>query len=182
MHDLMEILIGKYVICQETMPLKLSGSSDQYFVEHLVLSPEDATMLHQRYYKEYGLAIEGLVKHHKVDPLEYNKKVDDALPLDNVITPDPQLRRLLEDIDRSQVRLWLFTNAYITHGMRVVRLLEVEDLFEGITYCDYGQEVMICKPRPAMYEKAETEAGAPSSQDCYFVGTYLFRGTVIQTY
>ncbi|MCJ1338335.1 hypothetical protein MMC09_003622 [Bachmanniomyces sp. S44760] len=150
-HDLMEILI------------------DQYFVEHLVLSPEDATMLHQRYYKEYGLAIEGLVKHHKVDPLEYNKKVDDALPLDNVITPDPQLRRLLEDIDRSQVRLWLFTNAYITHGMRVVRLLEVEDLFEGITYCDYGQEVMICKPRPAMYEKAETEAGAPSSQDCYFV-------------
>ena len=127
-------------------------------------------MLHQRYYKEYGLAIEGLVRHHKVDPMEYNRKVDDALPLDGIIAPNPQLRKMLEDIDKSKVKLWLFTNAHITHGTRVVRLLEIEDLFEGITYCDYTQPTLICKPHKAMFDKAETEAGVTLPEDCYFVG------------
>lgn len=145
---------------------------DKYFITHLSLSKDDATMLHQKYYKEYGLAIEGLVRFHKVDPLEYNKKVDDALPLDGIIVPDPQLRRLLEDIDRSRVRLWLFTNAHITHGKRVIKLLDVEDLFEGITYCDYTQKTLVCKPHKEMFDKAEAEAGVTSVQDCYFVGAY----------
>ena len=89
---------------------------DDYFQTHLELSREDASQLHQRYYKDYGLAIEGLVRHHKINPLEYNTKVDDALPLDDIIKPDPKLRTFLKTIDRTKVKLWLFTNAYITHG------------------------------------------------------------------
>ena len=127
-------------------------------------------MLHQKYYKEYGLAIEGLVRHHKIDPLEYNMKVDDALPLDGLITPDPSLRKMLEDMDKRKVRLWLFTNAYVTHGTRVVRLLGIEDLFEGMTYCDYTQTKLVCKPYKEMFDKAEAEAGAASAKDCFFVG------------
>ena len=130
-------------------------------------------MLHQKYYTEYGLAIEGLVRHHKVDPLEYNRKVDDALPLEGVITPDPQLSRLLSDLDTRKVRPWLFTNAHISHGRRIVRLLGVEELFEGITYCDYTKEPLICKPHEEMYDKAEADAGAVSSQACFFVGEFL---------
>lgn len=136
---------------------------------HLSISQEDAYQLHQRYYKEYGLAIEGLVRYHKVDPLEYNSKVDDALPLENVIVPDPQLRRLLLDIDTSKVRLWLFTNAYVNHAQRVVRLLGVEDLFEGITYCDYAAKRFVCKPHKEMFEKAQKDAGISSPQQCFFV-------------
>ncbi|MCJ1301067.1 hypothetical protein MMC08_003866 [Hypocenomyce scalaris] len=142
---------------------------DEYFITHLSISRDDAIMLHKKYYKEYGLAIEGLVRFHKVDPLEYNKEVDDALPLDGIIVPDPQLRRLLEDIDSSQVRLWLFTNAHITHAKRVIKLLDVEDLFEGITYCDYAQKTLVCKPHKEMFDKAEAEAGVTSAEDCYFV-------------
>ncbi|KAI4145405.1 MAG: hypothetical protein L6R39_003809 [Caloplaca ligustica] len=130
-------------------------------------------MLHMRYYKDYGLAISGLVMHHKVDPLEYNREVDDALPLDGLITPNPDLRQLLEDIDKSKVKMWLFTNAHITHGQRVVKLLGVEDLFEGITFCDYRKMPLICKPYREMYEKAETEAAVRSVEDCYFVGMQI---------
>ncbi|KAJ8604868.1 hypothetical protein MRB53_041644 [Persea americana] len=119
---------------------------------------------------DYGLAIEGLVRHHKVDPLEYNSKVDDALPLEEVIAPDPALRRLLEDLDTSKVRPWLFTNAYITHGKRVVALLGVSDLFQGITYCDYGAESFVCKPHRAMFAKAQKEAGCNDPARCFFVG------------
>ena len=146
---------------------------DEYFIHHLSLSPEDASRLHLRYYKDYGLAISGLVKHHKVDPIEYNRKVDDALPLDDFITPDPRLRKLLEDIDRTKVKPWLFTNAHVTHGMRVVKLLGVDDLFEGITYCDYTKLPLVCKPYEEMYDKAEQEAGVSSSEECYFVGETL---------
>jgi pyrimidine and pyridine-specific 5'-nucleotidase len=77
---------------------------------------------------------------------------------------------MLEDIDRSRVKLWLFTNAYITHGKRVVKLLGIEDLFEGITYCDYGAERFLCKPHPDMFAKAMKEAGVNAPKDCFFVG------------
>jgi len=146
---------------------------DQYFVNHLDLSWDDAVKLHKEYYQTYGLAIEGLVRHHQIDALEYNAKVDDALPLDDVIKPNPELRKLLEDIDRSKVRLWLFTNAYITHGRRVVRILQIEDQFEGITYCDYGTIPLLCKPDPNVYAKAMREAQVDSYSDCYFVGGLL---------
>ena len=149
---------------------ELRRESDRYFKTHLSLPDADAEQLHQTYYKQYGLAIEGLVRHHKIDPLEYNRQVDDALPLENIIQPDPLLRRLLLDMDKTKVRLWLLTNAYINHGERVVRLLGVDDLFEGITYCDYAAEHMICKPKVEMYEKAMAEAGASSAAACYFVG------------
>lgn len=149
--------------------LQLRPVQDQYFMTHLSLSQQDAFELHQRYYKEYGLAIEGLVRYHKVDPLEYNAKVDDALPLENVIVPDRALRQLLLDIDRSKVRLWLFTNAYVTHAKRVVRLLEVDDLFEGVTYCDYGAKQLVCKPHKDMFDRAQREAGIVNVEQCFFV-------------
>ncbi|KAJ5380474.1 uncharacterized protein N7496_002902 [Penicillium cataractarum] len=142
---------------------------NKFFVKHLDLTTEDAHMLHQKYYKEYGLAIEGLTRHHKIDPLEFNYEVDDALPLDAILKPDPKLRKLLESLDTTKVKPWLLTNAYVSHGKRVVKLLGVEDLFEGITYCDYGQLPLVCKPSQEMYAKAEKEAGAPSTESCYFV-------------
>jgi pyrimidine and pyridine-specific 5'-nucleotidase len=153
---------------------KMAVLIDNYFKNHLSLSEEDATILHQRYYKDYGLAIEGLVRHHKVDPLEYNEKVDDALPLDDMIKPDPKLRQLLQDIDSEKVRLWLFTNAYVNHGKRVTRLLGVDDLFGGMTFCDYAAERLLCKPSPEMFDKAMREANVTNVDDCYFVGTCYY--------
>jgi pyrimidine and pyridine-specific 5'-nucleotidase len=144
--------------------------SDKYFETHLSLSTADANALHFKYYREYGLAIEGLVRHHKVDALDYNRKVDDALPLEDVIKPNPELRKLLEDIDRSKIRMWLFTNAYVTHGKRVVKLLGIDDLFEGMTYCDYGAAPFACKPHPEMFDKAMKQAGIKENGNCYFVG------------
>jgi pyrimidine and pyridine-specific 5'-nucleotidase len=136
----------------------------------LNLSPGESWELQKRYFVEYGLSIQGLVKHHQVDPVDFNEKVDDAVPLEEVLAPNPRLRKLLKDIDSSKVKLWLLTNAYITHGQRVVRILGVDDLFEGITYCDYAAADLVAKPSHEMYQKAMKDAGAESVQDCYFVG------------
>ncbi|UKZ84924.1 uncharacterized protein TrAFT101_000808 [Trichoderma asperellum] len=142
---------------------------DKYFEKHLSLPFDEAVKLHKEYYTNYGLAIEGLVRHHQIDPLDYNAKVDDALPLEGIIKPNPELRQLLEDIDRSKVRVWLLTNAYVNHGKRVVKLLGIEDQFEGLTFCDYGEMPLICKPHEDMYKKAMRHAGVDQAEDCYFV-------------
>jgi pyrimidine and pyridine-specific 5'-nucleotidase len=139
-------------------------------MKHLSLDHANAFKLHREYYTTYGLAIKGLVRHHKIDPMDYNKQVDDALPLESIIFPDPELRKLLESVDRSKVKLWLFTNAYKDHGNRVVRLLGVQDMFEGMTYCDYAAERLICKPHPDMFAKAMSEAGIGDIRGCFFVG------------
>ena len=167
----MQTLISKY--CQHDSWESATNTTlllDKFFVKHLDLNSSDAHMLHQKYYKEYGLAIEGLTRHHKIDPLAFNYEVDDALPLDNILKPDPKLRKLLEDLDTTKVKPWLLTNAYVNHAKRVVKLLGIEDLFEGVTYCDYGQLPLVCKPSQDMYAKAEKEAAAPSTESCLFVG------------
>ncbi|KAF6841954.1 pyrimidine 5'-nucleotidase [Colletotrichum plurivorum] len=142
---------------------------DEYFAKHLSLSWDDAVKLHKEYFTNYGLAIEGLVRHHQIDPLEYNSKVDDALPLETILKPNPELRQLLLDVDKSKCTMWLLTNAYVNHAKRVVKLLGIEDLFDGLTFCDYGQQPLVCKPAKEMYLRAMREAGAEKMEDCYFV-------------
>jgi pyrimidine and pyridine-specific 5'-nucleotidase len=149
----------------------MSDLINKYFRDHLDLNDEDAVVLHQKYHKSYGLAIEGLVRHHTVDPLDFNAKVDDALPLEDILKPDEELQKLFSDIDTSKVKLWLFTNAYINHGKRVVQLLGIERFFEGLTYCDYSAPGgIVAKPNPVMFSKAMSEAGVNDAENCYFVG------------
>ena len=75
----------------------------------------------------------GLVEHHDVgelhpenfhsvqptysqrsDPLDFDKKCDGSLLLEDMIQPDPNIRKLFQDIDRSKARVWALTNAYKT--------------------------------------------------------------------
>ncbi|KAI8669652.1 hypothetical protein NCS57_00780900 [Fusarium keratoplasticum] len=140
-----------------------------YFEKHLSLPKDEAARLQKEYSRQYGQALQGLVRHHQIDPLDYNAQVDDALPLEDLIKPDPLLRQFLENIDTSKVKLWLLTNAYINHATRVVRLLGVDDLFEGLTYCDYGQVPLVCKPHEDMFRKAMKEAGVSEVENCYFI-------------
>jgi pyrimidine and pyridine-specific 5'-nucleotidase len=48
------------------------------------------------------------------DPLDFDEKCDASLPLETMLSPDPRIRKLLEDIDRSKCRVWALTNAYRT--------------------------------------------------------------------
>lgn len=147
-----------------------------YIEENLHLDADEAEKLHQRYYKVYGLAIEGLVREMHVDAMDYNAKVDDKLPLENHLKPDSRLIEMFDKIDRTKWKLWLCTNAYRNHGLRVVRLLGIEKYFEGITYCDYERIPMICKPMPEFFETLMKVVGVRYDEEkhevhppCYFV-------------
>ena len=51
------------------------------------------------------------------DALDFNEKCDGSLPLEDMINPDPSVRELFQDIDRSKARVWALTNAYKTVGV-----------------------------------------------------------------
>ncbi|OBA19298.1 pyrimidine 5-nucleotidase [Metschnikowia bicuspidata var. bicuspidata NRRL YB-4993] len=134
-HDMMQVKIHKY------------------FKETLLLSDKDAHDLHLNYYRTYGLALEGLVRNHKVDAMEYNLKVDDALDLKLVLHFNPNLREMLMQIKNSGQfdMFWLVTNAYKNHALRVISFLGIGDLFDGLTYCDYSLNPIVCKPMKEFY-------------------------------
>ena len=67
----------------------------------------------------------------RIDPLAYNREVDDTLELDEVLHPSKELHDFLSSIDRTKVKPWILTNAYITHAKRVMKLLDIEHFFEG---------------------------------------------------
>lgn len=127
----------------------------QYFKHHLQLSDDQAQELHLSYYKTYGLALEGLVRNHSVDALEYNSEVDDSLDLKAVLSYNELLRDMLKAIRQSGQFdvLWLITNAYKNHALRVVSFLGVGDLFDGLTFCDYAESPIVCKPMKQFFDR-----------------------------
>ena len=137
----------------------------------LGLPEEEATVLHQRYYREHGLAIRGLLKHHSgIDPLDYDRRVDGSLPLDDILKPEDELTALVRDIDRTKVRVFALTNAYKNHGLRCIKLLGLQDLFDGVVYCDYAAgPLFCCKPDKAYYEAAAELVGVSDTTKFYFV-------------
>ena len=50
------------------------GNKIHAYFTSLGLSDEEASRTHLSYYKMFGLALRGLVKHHKVDPLDFDRK------------------------------------------------------------------------------------------------------------
>ncbi|KAJ1308480.1 hypothetical protein OPQ81_004184 [Rhizoctonia solani] len=145
----------------------VQGKIHKYFVD-LNFEPEEARALHRRYYTEYGLSVRGLIEHHDVDPLDFDAKVDASLPLEELLKPDPAVRKLLEDIDLSKARIWALTNAYKTHAQRVLKVLDLEDLFEGVVFCDYTAKDFACKPERRFYNEALAFAQT-TAEKSYFV-------------
>ncbi|GAA5976421.1 hypothetical protein JCM11641_006006 [Rhodosporidiobolus odoratus] len=166
MFDIDNCLYSKDCGIAELMKEKIRA----YFLR-LGLSEEEAADLHHHYYTEYGLAIRGLVRHHKVDPLDYDKHCDAALPLETVLAPDSRLQSLLNSVDREKCHVWAVTNAYVNHAVRVLELTGLTKYFEGVVSCDYGAGEFSCKPEAAFFNEALSSISSPPPpvSSLYFV-------------
>ncbi|KAF9357518.1 hypothetical protein BGX26_003588 [Mortierella sp. AD094] len=139
-----------------------------------------------RYYLDYGLAVRGLVANHPgkhflqllrtlvllwfplgIDVRDYDAKVDDALPLEELLHENKPLREMLLSLNIE--KKWLFTNAGKKHALRVVKCLGLEGCFDGLTYCDYMEPNFACKPEPEAFRRAMRDAGVVHASNCYFV-------------
>ncbi|KZT62106.1 pyrimidine 5-nucleotidase [Calocera cornea HHB12733] len=143
-----------------------------YFLS-MGFTEEDANSLHFKYYSQYGLALRGLMKHHEIDAQDFDRKCDGSLPLETILKPDPKVRKMIQDIDRCKARVWALTNAYSTHANRVLNILQLDDLVEGVFFCDYADPNFSCKPERDFYDEAMRVAGVTDASKCLFVDDNL---------
>jgi pyrimidine 5'-nucleotidase len=138
-----------------------------YMKERLSLPEEDIPTLRRFYFERYGTTLRGLQIHKHVDPLDYLAYVHD-LPLQDYLSPAPQLRQLLLSLPQQR---WVFTNADSAHARRVINALDLVDCFQGII--DVLATGFVCKPEPEAYQKALQVAGETDPASCMLVDDAL---------
>ncbi|KAJ1661075.1 putative suppressor of disruption of TFIIS [Dispira simplex] len=138
--------------------------------QRIGIPEQEVIHLCETYYREYGLAIRGLLKHHIIDPADYDAQVDGTLPLEEILNKDPELRAMLQATTARRVA---FTNAGRNHAVRVLRCLDVIDLFEELVYCEYADPNFTCKPEKESFMRAMRRAQVTDPQLCYFVDDSL---------
>ena len=90
--------------------------------------PADVDGLRRQYWADYGVTLQGLIRHHDVDAEDYLHYVHDV-DVKTRISPDPLLRQRLGEIEAP---CYVFTNGSRAHAERVLACLGVEDQFEEI--------------------------------------------------
>ncbi|MDY0268489.1 pyrimidine 5'-nucleotidase [Trichloromonas sp.] len=101
---------------------------NRYMCEVVGIPVAEVDGLRRRYWAEYGVTLQGLIRHYQVDPedyLDYVHDVDVASRLD----PDAELRLALEQLPQRKV---IFTNGSTDHAERVLARLGLRDQFERI--------------------------------------------------
>ena len=138
-----------------------------FFVNYLKLPLAESRLLGAKFYRDYGLAIKGLIKHFSIDPLEYDRYVDGGLPLDDILTPSVKLTSLMDRLSKRGT-CWVFTNAGKSHATRVLKLLQIDTFFSGIIYCDYSESNFPAKPDRLSFIRAMKCAEVEDPNKCFF--------------
>lgn len=141
----------------------ISARMEQYMCDRLGIDPAEVPEMRRALYTEYGTTLRGLQIRYHVDEMEYVDYVHDV-PLDTLLTPDPELREVLQRIPHRKL---IFTNADRKHATRVLRVLGIEDCFEGII--DILDISPYCKPMLQAYQTALRLAGETNPATCMFV-------------
>ena len=136
---------------------------DLYMKERLNIPEQDILSLRRSYFERYGTTLRGLQIHKQVDPVDYLAYVHD-LPLQDYLTPNPQLHQLLMSLPQ---RRWIFTNADAAHARRVLETLNLVDCFHGVI--DVFAMGFACKPERRAFEKAMQIAGETDAGCCMLI-------------
>jgi pyrimidine 5'-nucleotidase len=141
----------------------IKGRMTQYMCEQLCIPEADVPMLREQYFKMYGTTLRGLQQHHEVNTEEYLAYVHDV-PLSQYLTPDPVIRQVIASLP---TRNLIFTNADANHAWRVLRALELDDLFD--TVVDVNAIAPYCKPMPESFAIAMDLADEPDPRKCVMI-------------
>lgn len=131
-----------------------------YLMDRLGVTYEEATRIRRGYFEEYGTTLNGLWHNHSVDPSDYLEFVH-AIPLEDMIHPDPDLRSMLQALPQKRI---VFTNATREHAERVLACLGVSSEIDTIV--DLFALEMANKPDTAAYQCALKLAGESDPRAC----------------
>ena len=142
---------------------QIRGRIGGYMRERVGIPAGQVPELRQQLFEQYGTTLRGLQVNYQVDVLDFLAYVHDV-PVAQYLRPNPQLQAVLQALP---ARKFIFTNADTAHARRVLRVLGVEDCFDGII------DVLVidpyCKPMPEAFEIALKTVGEPDPRRCVMI-------------
>ena len=134
-----------------------------FMLERLMIPADEILPLRHKLFEEYGTTLRGLQVNYVFDVADFLAFVHDV-PLLDYIQPDPLLQAVLQDLP---ARKFIFTNADVNHARRVLRILQIEQYFDGII--DVVALDPYCKPMPQSFKIAMDAAGEPDPRRCAII-------------
>lgn len=131
---------------------------NRYMIEVAGIPPEEVDDLRRSYWKRYGVTMQGLMRHHGVDPEDYLSYVHD-IDVGGILRPDAELHHALLSLP---LRRAVFTNSSLDHSIRVLDALGLNGAFEEI----FDIRVAGYLPKPCLepYHAVLDRLGVPASR------------------
>jgi putative hydrolase of the HAD superfamily len=131
---------------------------NRFMHEVVGIPPEQVDPLRRDYWKAYGVTLQGLIRHHDVDPEDYLDYVHDV-DVTARLAPDPELRGMLAALPQRKA---VFTNGSACHASRVLNALGVADQFDAVY--DIRVANYLPKPCPEPYRAVLAALGIPAAR------------------
>jgi putative hydrolase of the HAD superfamily len=123
----------------------LHVSFGQYIQEHLRLTQEASDELRRRYWLRYGATLLGLMRHHGVRPAHFLHHTHRLPGLELRVRGH---RADLEALARLRGRKFILTNAPADYAARVLGVLGIGHLLDGVLSIEDMQMFGVLRPKP----------------------------------
>ena len=102
---------------------------NQYISEVVKINLSEADVLRQKYWDNYGATLEGLIKHHNINPKDFLKKTHTLKHFEELVFPMQDLIKVLSSISGGKI---IYTNAPRDYTNKVLKICKIEDYFDEI--------------------------------------------------
>jgi putative hydrolase of the HAD superfamily len=139
----------------------IEARMNAFVARELGLNLARASALRERYWRQHGTTLAGLMAEHGVAPDPYLAEVHDVDY--SVLPPDPALAAALAALPG---RRYVFTNGSRAHAQNVLKARELSGAFDavfGIEDAGYTP-----KPAPAAYDRLVALAGLDPQRTAFF--------------
>jgi putative hydrolase of the HAD superfamily len=139
----------------------IEGRMTDFVIRQTGLDWDAARALQKSYFHEHGTTLAGLMANHGIDPQAFLDEVHEV-SMDRLL-PDTDLRAA---VARLPGRRLVFTNGGSRHAERVLRRLEIDDLFEAVFHLEAAD--FVPKPNLATYHALTSRHAVDPARSAFF--------------
>jgi len=102
---------------------------NRYISNSVKINLTEADDLRKKYWDYYGATLEGLIRHHNINPTDFLEETHTLENFEELILPMPDLIKVLSSINGQKI---LYTNAPKNYTNKVLKICKIEGYFDGV--------------------------------------------------